>query len=287
MSNTFKITLIVTGIFIAAVLLLFAGFFVGRMGWAGGFGPGWMMGSQFDNAPGWVAPAQGSGRMGSGMMNGFYQRGAGPGSGNFFGHMGSGMMGDYWGSSQSQAKPLSLEQAQEALEDFLADYGNNDLEVEEIMIFDNHAYAEIVEESTGIGAMEVLVDPFSLQVYPEHGPNMMWNLKYGMMSGNAGTMGMGHGMMGGYGQGFRRDNRDISTELTVSPEQAYEAAQKYLERNLPGTQADEHADLFYGYYTLHILQDGQVTGMLSVNGFNRQVFPHTWHGEFIEMSAEE
>lgn len=287
MSNTFKITLIVTGVVVAAVFLLAAGFIIGRIGWwAGSFGPGWMMSSQPNNAPGWDTPWQGPGGMGPGMMGGFHRRGGGPGSGNFGGHMGQGMMGGYWGSNQAQAEPLSLEQAEAALEDFLSDYGDDDLEVEEIMIFDNHAYAEIVEESTGIGAMEVLVDPLSLQVYPEHGPNMMWNLKYGMMSGNAGFGGMGHGMMGGFGWGNRNQVGDVAADMAVSPEEAVEAAQRYLDINMPGAQADEHADRFYGYYTLHILRDGEVTGMLSVNGYNRQIFPHTWHGEFIEMSAE-
>ena len=64
------------------------------------------------------------------------------------------------------------------------------------MIFDNNAYARITEKSTGIGAMELLVDPASLVVFPEYGPNMMWNLKYGMMSGA--------GMMGGTSAAWRR-----------------------------------------------------------------------------------
>ena len=50
--------------------------------------------------------------------------------------------------------------------------------------------------------------------------------------------------------------------------------------------ADEHADAFYGYYTIHTLENGEVVGMLSVNGFTGQVFPHTWHGELVEMGDE-
>jgi hypothetical protein len=30
--------------------------------------------------------------------------------------------------------------------------------------------------------------------------------------------------------------------------------------------------------------DGETVGMLSVNGYTGQVFPHTWHGDFVEMS---
>lgn len=290
MSNTLKITLIVSGIIIAAALLLAAGFLLGRLGWwASGIGPGWMMGWQSNT------PAGQSGWIGPGMMGGYSQRGGTPRLGESWGHMGAGMMGGYWGGGQSQAEPLSLDQAQEAVANFLADYGNEgfvneDLVIEEIMIFDNHAYAVISEESTGIGAMEVLVDPLTLQVYPEHGPNMMWNLKYGMMSANGapGMMGsgmMGSGMMGGSWRGYPSQGVEVSAEMSVSPEQAVEAAQAYLDRNLPGVQVEEHADRFYGYYTLHTLQDGKVSGMLSVNGFSRQVFLHTWHGDFIEMSA--
>ena len=42
-------------------------------------------------------------------------------------------------------------------------------------------------------------------------------------------------------------------------------------------------DGFYGYYTIDILRDGRIAGMLSVNGYTRQVFLHTWHGNLLEM----
>lgn len=72
-------------------------------------------------------------------------------------------------------------------------------------------------------------------------------------------------------------------EMTVTPEQAIEIAQAYLDRAYPGLEADEEAEAFYGYYTLHTLRDGNIVGMLSVNGYTGQVWPHTWHGEFIGM----
>jgi hypothetical protein len=59
--------------------------------------------------------------------------------------------------------------------------------------------------------------------------------------------------------------------MTVSPDQALAAAQDYLDAALPGTVAEE-PEPFYGYYTLHILRDGKVIGMLSVNGYSAQVF---------------
>jgi len=45
----------------------------------------------------------------------------------------------------------------------------------------------------------------------------------------------------------------------------------------------EEADRFYGYYTLHVLKDGQIYGMLSVNGYTGQVWYHSWHGPFLGM----
>jgi len=206
-------------------------------------------------------------RAGPGMMGG--------------GGMG-GMMGGYGPAGPVGASPLSIEAAQGAVESYLDRLGNPDLALKEVMIFDNHAYAEIVEKSTGIGAMEVLIDPISLTIYPEHGPNMMWNLKY---SGMGSMMG---GMMGGWRTWQTPGTAaQLSTEMPVNPEQAVKLAQDYLDSYLPGTQVEEHVDQFYGYYTLHTLSAGQTSGMLSVNGFSGQVFPHTWHGAFITMSEEK
>ena len=49
----------------------------------------------------------------------------------------------------------------------------------------------------------------------------------------------------------------------------------------------DEAEAFYGYYTLHILKNGQVEGMLSVNGYTGAVWYHTWHGPFLGMKEFE
>ena len=103
------------------------------------------------------------------------------------------------------------------------------------------------------------------------GPNMMWNLKYGRMRG---------GMMGG---GYAGSGVD----MPVSGEEAVRIANEYLQVNESDLTADDHTDPFYGYYTIHTLKDGDVYGMLSVNGYDGQVFLHTWHGDFIEMSDHD
>lgn len=228
----------------------------------GGSGPGWMMGytQNYTDAAG-TMPCS----FGYGMMNG--------------GMMGQGMMGG--NSPLFNPNPLTLAEATNAINTYLAGPGNNNLALEELMIFDNHAYGEIVEKDTDIGAMELLVDPVTKAVYPEMGPNMMWNIKYGMMSGFGGYGMMGR-MMG------QTTPTEASAEMPVSPGEAVEIAQAYLDTYVPGNnlKADESPDTFYGYYTLHLNRDGETVGMLSVNGYTRQVFLHTWHGDFVEMSGE-
>jgi hypothetical protein len=89
------------------------------------------------------------------------------------------------------------------------------------------------------------------------------------MMGRGGMGGRG-GMMGGYSTG----------EMTLSPDQATQAAQNWLDANLPGRTAGQ-GDAFYGYYTFHFLKDGKIDGMLSVNGSTGAVWYHNWHGAFI------
>lgn len=153
------------------------------------------------------------------------------------------------------------------------------------MIFDNNAYVIVKEASTGIGAFELLVDPVSKFAYPEYGPNMMWNLKYGGLN-HRNMMGRENFMMGPMmGQNFfDAAPTDFSADMPVTEEQAVEAAQAYLDQFLPGRIVAGHATALYGYYTLDFSKDGEVAGMLSVNGYSGQVFVHNWHGTFIEES---
>jgi hypothetical protein len=189
--------------------------------------------------------------------------------------MGLGMMGSGWSNmpcTEGYVAPgsgtvASLEEAREAVERYVDALGYTGLQLTEVMEFERNYYAIVAEEKTGIGAMELLVDKSSGAVGPEPGPNMMWNAKYGMMRGGA--------MMGGY----------ADDEMVLSPDEAQDVAQRWLDANLPGRTAGE-ADPFYGYYTLHFLNDGQIEGMLSVHGSSGDVWYHSWHGGFIAMAGE-
>jgi hypothetical protein len=269
MNKTLQTILIVSAVSVLGVGLFLGGMFFNRMqGW-NSYSPGGMMDG--------YAPGNGQGYGPGGMMDSG-GRGVGPGGMLGGGYNPEGMMQGYGYDDQSNVEPLTVAQTEKAVQDYLAYYGNDDLFVKEIMIFDNNSYAIIAEKSTGIGAFELLVDPVSQTAYPEYGPNMMWNLKYGMHSGN--------GMMGGGMMGSNRQPQAATTDMMVSAEDAAKYAQEYLDQYEPGVKVSEEITPFYGYYTIDLEKDGQIVGMLSVNGYNGQVFPHIWHGAFIEMSEK-
>lgn len=206
-------------------------------------------------APPYNYPA--GGMMGSGGMmgpGGFI----GPSGRGYGGMMGSG------GPYRSGGQRISMDKAIEIVNNYLRDRNDPDLNASEILEFNYNFYVGFVEKSTGVHAFEALIDPYTGDMYPEPGPNMMWNTKYGMMSG----------MMWG--------TRSPSTPMTITEEQAKKAAQQFIDGYLPGAKTVD-ADQFYGYYTLEIMKDNTIYGMLSVNGYTGQVWYHSWHGQFLAM----
>ena len=266
---------------IAAGVLAASWFWTGqavpRLGWSS-FGPSMMSGVRM---PGFMAnwfngtnqqstgcgQTSGSNSFFGGMMGGRGSRTGGMMGGQSFG----GMMGGYRGSTADNAANscpftnpgsadqnetrLTIEEVQAKLESYLAD--DLDLELAEIMEFEQNFYAAVLEKDTGRGAMELLVDPFSGSIFPEHGPNMMWNEKYGHMGGWYATTGD-----------------------ALSLDEAAAAAQVELDKQIPGAQVEGMGIAFYGYYTFDYTIDGQIAGMLSVHN-NGQTWLHTWHGNFM------
>jgi len=100
---------------------------------------------------------------------------------------------------------------------------------------------------------------------------MMWNTKYSMMGGSR--------MMGG-GAPFRIGAATASMRVTA--DHATQIAQQWLNERFAGDLAGT-ADKFYGYYTFHFEKNGQIAGMLSVNGYSGAIWFHTWHGNFIQV----
>jgi len=195
----------------------------------------------------------------------------------------SGMMGQ----QPSAGTGISFDETVAQFQSYIAATGNKDLALKEVMEFENNYYAIVYEKSTGTGAFELLIDKtggnrYGMMggmmgrpslVYPEPGPNMMWNTKYHMMMGAGGIM----GSRGGF---FSVDS-STSANMPTTAEQAKLLAMKYVNQNLPGASLEE-PDGFYGYYTIHIIKDGKVYGMLSVNGYTGDLWFHSWHGYFIQ-----
>jgi hypothetical protein len=221
-----------------------------------GFGPGMM--------PGAVAPGAGPavpGGCGTGLAA---PGGCGPGPSVPGGCAAAGQAG----STAVLSGTLTIEQAREAVERYVAGLGDSNLAVGEVMEFEQNFYAIVKESNTGIGALEVLVDKRDGAVFPEMGPNMMWNGRYGMHS----RMMRGAVAPGG----------NVSETNTLTADEAKEIAQRWLDANRPGVTVED-VDPFYGYYTVHTMKGDQIEGMLSVHGSTGQVWYHTWHGKFIQM----
>src|SRR4030066_2073375 len=159
---------------------------------------------------------------------------------------------------------ISFDQVKSAAEKYQNDTGLQNVKIKEIMEFSNNFYIETVEEDTGFGAVELLFDKTNGAIFPEYGPNMMWNQKYGMHSGFSGNQ--------------------SENNMTIDEEKAIEIANSYLAKISQNEFAGDEGQKFYGYYTIDTVNsDGAVGGMLSVNGFSGQVWYHSWHGTFIRM----
>jgi hypothetical protein len=246
-----KVLMVVVVVALLSAALLGVGFWIGRG--TSAFAP---------NAGWWGSMMGGSG----GMMGG------------------PGMMGGWTNPSTVSAAPLPADEVEQAVNAYLLRLGDENLVIDEIMVFSNNAYALIMDKSTDSGAFEVLEDPVSKSVFLEYGPAMMWNTQYGMMgAGTYGMMGGNGGMMGGsWMMGGVGPVGPGAPGAIVSPDQALEIAQGYLDQFTPGIVAGDKADALPGYYTIDTLQDGKVYGMLSVNAYTGQVWVHTWHGTFVE-----
>ena len=156
-----------------------------------------------------TVPGSGWGQGGfgrGGMMGGWGQGGMMGGNGRMHG----GMMGGFWQGGSSSATPLgSLAEAQPAFQAYLDRLGNADLALGEVMEFQENFYAVVTEKSTGAAAFELLADRQSGVVFPEYGPNMMWNTKYGHMAGSGGMMAGSGGMMAGSGGSMSSSSGEI------------------------------------------------------------------------------
>jgi hypothetical protein len=252
-----KIITIMAVAFVAAALLVST---VAAMGPFGGFGGGMMgrgYGYGYPTQPGVTTPT---------APNGQYYQPVYPFQ------FGGGCMGRFgFNRGYTTAPytytgtPLTITQAETIAQNYVAAINNPDLIVKQVEEYSANFYVQVNEQSTGNGAFQLLINKYTGSIYPEMGPNMMWNTKYGMMRG---------GILGGiFGT--------PTATMAVTATQATTNAQQYLTSYLPGTTTGDVAT-FYGYYTIEVLNGTTPYGMLSVNGYSGQVWYHNWHGTFIQ-----
>ncbi|MBI5959272.1 MAG: hypothetical protein HY866_11090 [Chloroflexi bacterium] len=132
------------------------------------------------------------------------------------------------------------------------------------------------------------------QTYSGHGMGMMGgqfneSCTGGMMGGQS-MMGH-HGMMGGHHQSGMMGRQGMmgmwnfsagadAAEMTVSLEQAHEAAQLFLDSEYSGLTVSSEANTFHGHYAFVVLEGENTVGMLGVDGYTGQVWFHHWRDGF-------
>ena len=188
-------------------------------------------------------------------------------AGHMFGFGGMmNMMGSSWFSNGGTSlESYSFKEVKERTENYLGENNLKDLQIAEIMEFSENFYIEVIEKDTNIGAMELLLDKSNGNVFPEYGPNMMWNTKYGM---------------------HMRTN--TNAKMVIDEKEAILLGAEYLNGRGSDEFIGEEADGYYGYYTIHtVTKDGDIAGMLFVNSGTGHGWYHDWHGAFIGMEEYE
>lgn len=188
----------------------------------------------------------------------------------------------YSGYQSDSDSLMNIDEIEREVNRYIDDF-DEELQIADIFVYeDSDYYVSVEETATGKGAMELLVNPYNGVIYPEHGPNMMWNEKYGM-HGRGNYMGrhmMDPSFFNEYSGYYRNDELSKQIDLATAVKLADEYVKKYIDKDL--TVTDEGHE-FYGYYTLHINKGEQTTGMLSVNYYTGDVWFHDWHGKLIEV----
>ena len=179
--------------------------------------------------------------------------------------------------SQQQLSPntsITLDQAKQIAQQYLASTGNSNLAIKEIMEFQNNFCITYYEKDTGRGAFEMVIwkqapsqwigmDPVGV-ITPEQGPNMNWNTKYSIGSREV----------------MEKNQNLVSTDM-ITKEKALEIGRAYLDSNLEGARVED-ATQFYGYYRIDYTINGKIAGMLSVFSYTGWVSYYSWHGDFVQ-----
>lgn len=139
----------------------------------------------------------------------------------------------------------------------------------------------------GSGMLNMQNTPGVINIDPntQNMPGMggMSTMPSNTMGGMNMTMGQIGSMQGApFALGWVQMNPFASTIMLITPQQAQQLAQQFLNTYFQGTTAG-NVRMFYGYYTVDILQNGNLHCNLSVNGYTGQVWYKTWHIGFVQQ----
>ena len=155
--------------------------------------------------------------MGRGMGHGGMMRGYGQGINRNIDYSLSAL-----GMTEEDVKDLAVELVDKQF--------GTEYQVSDIFIFNNSPYyISVVEKDSDQGVFELLFDPYRKVIYPEYGPNMMWNTENGMTN-----------MMGWSAP---------VEENMMSRQEALKSAEKFAQVN--DFMVEDEGHQFPGYYTFH------------------------------------
>lgn len=163
---------------------------------------------------------------------------------------------------------LTMDQVEERVKDYLRDLDDSNIQVEEIIEFANRFYVRFSEKDSGINAFAALVNPYTGRMYAWHHADKYWNTKY-------------------KGESYRlsRDGGEPtdwpSGPMTITEEQAWSSAQRAILEYIPDGEVGS-VEPFYGYYTIPILQQGNVVGLVNINGYTGAVCYESCHGSVLD-----
>jgi len=233
-----------------------SGYGSGMMG--GGFNNDWnSIGHQYNNMMGTM--------MGHGMM-GFNNYGSQNGYSGMMNNYNQ-FMNDYGpGVNNRNYSPdninMSRNEVIEISQTLVSERYGDRFEIVEMVVYSNSPYYLIVRENNQKeAAFGLMFDPVRKVVYPEYGPNMMWNRNYGM------------GFMMGWNE---RTNRS-----QIDREEALENARNFASDN--SLRVRDNGYQFSGYYSFYVENENQPVGLVSVNAYSGEVWAHNWHGNLIEI----
>lgn len=208
-------------------------------------------------AAGSALAQMGGGHMGGGIV-GSHMGGSNFGGSTGYGMHGaggivSGMMGNTMAHGYLDTfTPVTTEQeARTAIQGFI-DLAYSDLAISELWEYGSVYKAEL-SDTNGAKAFDLIVDKFTGAVLPEMGMSMMLNASYG--------------------RGLYRMT-SFGTSLTLTPQQATDAAQTFVGKNALGYTLDA-PETYPGYYKFHT-KTGAAFGMdIMVNGYNGRIWMNT------------